>query len=352
MKFEKTNLNEKSVNEGLQSLVRSTLVPGSVSYAYDRRGDYSLFACAQGNRFEVFTASNDYSILGSTQITYDQVYWNGTKTEIAYSGDTRIDPSARGLRLSDRLIKMACALPVPVLGAVLQSNRVVLEKKLADWKKLGVDFCIVGELKVFLCLAVKRRSKTLSQTRVATESDLPKMFELWKSEQSQKNLGRAYENLTQFANSYVKTNGVTLDQTLVVEDASRNIVGFVSLWNQSKIRTIRIAKFSWSARVFSQALRLFISLPKTGEELKILYAFQFCLSSRYPEAAKAMNALIREARTRAADAGFLFFSIGLDERDPLIQVMRKHSLVSNSVRMICANGSPDGRLFHLEVGLG
>jgi hypothetical protein len=358
MEVNRLNLQQSNQDLALQKLVKETVVPGAFSYAYEREAGYEVFAKTQGQSFEVYGAlESGGDVLGATQVTYDQVYWNGSPTRVSYSGDTRVSVKARGRRLADSLIQNACheatSQGMPLLGAVMGSNHLVLEKKLNDWRKVGVDFKVVGELKALLFRAKSFPSSEEIKVRTATESDFGAMFQLWQKEQLQKNLGRFYADVEAFKKAYETTPGVTLADTIVAESLqSQTILGFLSVWDQSRIRKIRIREFSRAVKIALPFLRLWIPFPAVGEELKIGYGFQACLNSQSPEKEKALNALVRQARTRVAQKGMLFFSLGFDARDELLKTAKKQALTANSVKVIAANSLPDGRLFHLEVGLG
>ena|GEM_PF-2811157 len=361
MRLEKINLQTSGQDSALLNLLQNTGVPGALAYVYERPSGYEAFARTQGHSFEVYGVWESDELLGATQITYDRVHWNGGVAEVAYSGDTRVLPKARGKRLADLLIEAAClqsaAGSLPVLGAVMGSNAVVLEKKLGHWRKIGVDFRIVGELRALIFRARKRRASAQAlRARVATPADLPAMFALWQKEQSKKNLGRHYPSPEDFQKAYETTPGIALSETWVVEEASGRVSGFLSLWDQSAIRKIRVQRLSGFSRLARSLLSPWLKIPRVGEELKIAYAFQAVVDTDSSDGASALEALVLAAQTRAAELGFILFSLGMDARDPAFLRLKKRALTTNAVKIIAANAQledrPDPRLFHLEVGLG
>jgi hypothetical protein len=353
MQVSKLDAQEMAVNQSLCELVENTVIPGTFSYCYERIY-YRDFAATQGKDFEVYAiADPGGSLLGATQITFDQVYWNGQSKEVSYSGDTRVAPEARGRRIADQLIQASC-LPsiragLPVLGAVLGSNELLLRKKLSDWKKIDVDFKVIGALKALLFRARSTASSSSTlNVRTANSNDLVPMFELWKSIQRHKNLARNYESIEEFQDSYQCLIGRSLEETIVVEDQSRQILGFLTMWNQSPIRKVRVKSTSRIMSVLAPPLKPWIRIPRAGEELKLCYAFQACVSYE-----KALIALISEAQSRSYQQGFAFFTMGFDERDFMYQSVKKMAMIENTVKIIAANAEPElNRLFHLEVGLG
>lgn len=348
MEIQRLDFGQEKHSLDLCRLVEETIVSGAFSYAYERVGGYEPFAHTQGNQFSVFVAIDSNQILAATQLTLDQVYWNGKSAAIAYSGDTRVSPKARGQKLADRLISKACVQALPVLGAVLGSNHLVLNRKLADWKKVGVDFKIVGELKVLMCLA--RKKKCVKEVRAATSHDLMPMFELWKREQSQRNLGRYYADLESFAQSYSAPYGVSLSNTFVYQDqTTQAILGFLSVWDQSAVRKIRVRRLNLGMKILRTLMSPWIQIPNEKEELKISYGHQTCFDSNRSE---VVGTLIDVAQTQSTENGSLFFSIGFDVRDSAYSAAKNKALITNSVKVISTVEPSDDRFFQLEVGLG
>jgi len=356
MRLENLNFKAPEQDSALLNLMQNTVIPGALAYVYERPSGYEAFARTQGHSFEVYGIEDDASeLLAATQITYDRVYWNGGVAEVAYSGDTRVSPPARGKRLADRLMEAAClksaAGSLPVLGAVMGSNTVVLEKKLEHWRKIGVDFQIVGELQALIFRA--RASAKAGRVRVAAPADLPAMLSLWQKEQSKKNLGRHYTSADDFQKAYETTPGIALSETWVIENTQGEVTGFLSLWDQSAIRKIRVRHLSPGLRALAWLIRPWLKVPRAGEELKIAYAFQAVVDTDSTDSASRLEALVSAAQNRAAELGFALFSVGVDARDPAFPVLKKRALTANSVKIIATSGHrPDGRLFHLEVGLG
>jgi hypothetical protein len=240
---------------------------------------------------------------------------------------------------------------MPVLGAVMGTNTLVLQKKLDDWRKVEVDFKIVGELKALMYRAARASFRSKVRVREASISDLAAMFELWKKEQSRKNMGRFYPDLKGFQQAYETTPGVSLSDTFLAE-ADGRLIGFLSVWDQSSIRRIRIHQLNRWVKLFKPLLSPWLRIPSEGEELKIGYAFQMIVDSASANVSDGFRALAAAARTRSHQKGQMFFSVGLDARDPLLATAKKGVLAENSVKIIAANSQPEDRLFHLEVGLG
>ncbi len=335
------------------ALIRDTHIPGAMSYHYDRLHSYSAYANTQGTHYELFETEENGKTLGFTQITYDQVNWNGKTTEVSYSGDTRVAPAARGRGISNDLIRLACSQNVPVFGAVMNSNEIVLNRKLADWRKLGIQFEAITELKALFFRPKAKSSESQLSHRRASVSDLNAMYKLWSHYQTTRNLSRSYKDLSEFEKSYSTESGIELHNTLLIFQGP-TLLAMMTLWDQSKVRKIVVDHQSGMIRLASQ---LFLNLPKVGEELKTLFSFQHAFLDGHPAASLAVQFLINQARCEAYKLGAHFFSLGLDSRDPILKSAARGAFIQNSAKIILdSRGNQEFKNqslpLHLEVGLG
>ena len=345
----------------LLALIRESAVPGALSYHYERPEGYEAFARTQGSGFRVIEAEENGTTLGFTQVTFDRVNWQGAEKAIAYSGDTRVGIASRGKRVSDHLIRSACGLDVPVWGAVMSSNGTVLKSKLAHWWKAGIDFKPVTELEACFYTPSSRSPPKPSRStgeltcRSATASDLPAMFELWKSYSQTHNLTRSYADLDAFAEDFPR--GTSIGSTLLVHD-DMELIAMTGLWNQDPIRTIRVdSRALLLDLLLSSIPASWIRLPSAGEELKVLYSYRHAWAPRHPRCGNALRLLIEEARFHSGLLHRHFFCFGIDTQDPLARQARKGSLFRNRARIICdprgdADLLPLNQILHLEVGMG
>jgi hypothetical protein len=337
----------------LLEIMRETALPGLVSYHYERPRGYAAFAKNQGRSFRVLDASTDDQVRGFTQITWDDVLWEGAPARVAYSGDTRISPSARGMRLSDPLLASACSIPEPVFGAVMESNRAVLDKKLAHWRMKGVNFRSLTSLDALFYRSLRQNQDAPSgiEIRTAEEGDRDALYGLWSCYARSRNLSRHYPDAAAFSGDYPE--GSSLGNTLVAWTKGKP-VAMLSLWNQDTSRIIRIDSRSV---LFSFIPKSMIDLPGVGEELRILYSYRHAVDPGEPEAVAGFRSLITEARARTAGLGRHFFCLGLDVADPLHPVAAKGYLFRNRARIICDDRGAGAfehstRSLHLEVGMG
>jgi hypothetical protein len=346
----KVDLNDPRDDKSLVELVRKTEIPGLIRYIYDRFPSYHKFAQTQGREYSLLGAYHNNNLIGSAQITLDNAYLNNHHFSIAYSGDVRILPNFKGNKIADTLIVESCKIDMPVFGAVMGSNRIILEKKLNAWKKLGVDFKLITKMKVLLFKAKKGKL----QHQLASPKDLSQMYELWKDVKCYHNLARYYKNFEEFLSSY-DTPGVSLQKTILIKK-DNELLGFISVWNQSQIRKIEVKKISNFLKIPLFLIRLFANFPHETQELPLTYSFQHCFHSKLLQTPELILSALKDAQLISYNEKCIAFCFGLDEKDPLYNILKRKSLFENQVHIICHNEPKDlswrNFLFHLEVGLG
>jgi hypothetical protein len=333
-------------------LIREQRLEGTMSYHYERPKGYAAFASTQGRRFRLIEAEEAGSLLGFTQITWDEVSWNGMPLQVAYSGDTRVSLQARGKRVSDRLIHAACTLPDPVWGAVFDSNEVVLKRKLDHWRAQTVNFSVCAGLDaLFFRPGGSPKIGEGLTIRRATPEDAESMFVLWRRYANDHDLTRYYDSPESFASDLPP--GTSLETTLLVEQQG-SLLAMMGLWNQDELRKIQVDTRS---RLLNWVPKFMLDLPRAGEELRILYSYRHAWLESHPRCATAIALLVQEARRISGQHKRHLFCIGIDSRDPMNPVVRQGALFTNRARVIC---DPRGRQemvfgtrpLHLEVALG
>jgi hypothetical protein len=343
-------------SKSLLDLIRESRVPGPISYHYERPGGYEAFAKAQGPRYRVVEAEENGMTLGFTQVTFDRVSWEDSEQEIAYSGDTRVALPARGRRISDRLIREACSLPVPVFGAVMSGNSTVLRSKLGHWRASGIDFTPVADLDAcfYRPSEFSYQDPALS-CRHARPEDLDSMFSLWRHYARSHNLTRTYADHQAFAGDFPP--GTSLDTTWLIHEGS-NLIAMMSLWDQDALRIIRVDSRAYGVSFALSLLpQSWLRIPSAGEELRILYSYRHAWLPDHPASARALRLLISTARQQALRQSRHFFCFGIDARDPMASHGHAGSIFKNRARIICDSRGAQGfipgtRSLHLEVGVG
>jgi hypothetical protein len=125
--------------------------------------------------------------------------------------------------------------------------------------------------------------------------------------------------------------GLTSDDIIVARRDSE-IAGVIAFWDQSAYKQSVIRGYSGWLRAAAPLL------PRPGTELRSAYASLVCIAGDDPA---VFESLLREVCAVAAARGFDYLLVGLDTRDPLLDVARVHPHVAYPSRLYLASW-PDG----------
>jgi ribosomal protein S18 acetylase RimI-like enzyme len=366
------SLTELSINPAgpqhaaeLASFFASQAV-GSKAFAYrvDRSPDFFRYSRLQGFDSRVLIAETD-RIVGLLSVLFDRVHLGGTPTEIAYTGDLRLDPSVRGQGLGDRFMREGVHTArehlgpdAPIVTAVMADN----PAGLAMNAHLGRDGIArmrpLAEVDIFFVFPWTRRAPAGKlRTRRASVEDLPRMHALWQQVAPRRDLARSF-TASEWEAWVMESPGLGIDAYSLAEDESGKLLGFMAGWDMSPVRRFMLsgetASQRWIRR-FWNAGRGLVGLPpfpKAGEALPFLAATNLCVADE-----SAFIPLLHANLARARKQGALFLGLTLDRKDPLIRHMRGF-LASRSTLLLLGNevlpaDTPEREtIYHVEIAMG
>jgi hypothetical protein len=121
-----------------------------------------------------------------------------------------------------------------------------------------------------------------------------------------------------------------------VEHRGGEIAGTIALWDQSAYKQSVIRGYSGWLRAVAPLL------PRPGTELRSAYASLVCIADDDPN---VFERLLSRVSAAAAERGFDYVLVGLDTRDPLLDVARAHPHITYRSRLYLASW-PDGGVSH------
>jgi hypothetical protein len=354
-------------NRDLTELFNKYPVSSGISYTLDRSPDYFSF-CNLHDAYKVITARNEH-LAGAITITFSQVFLENQVKNIAYMGELRLDMSARGTGLGDRLMQAgleACRQAgndVPIFASVLKGNTPGF-KKLAN---LGRDklanFFPVAEIILYfiLPLSLKRLNPLVKDytVRPAGKEDLPEMLALWNMVNSEKNLA-AVLNTETFEKWLAKAWGLEISSYLLAFDRNNRLRGFLGTWDQSAIRRITIWSESLPVKFIRKTWNLLRPLsgmalfPAPGQSLSFYNVTNLCIPE---EEAETFSLLLYHAFKTVRENKSVFLAVALDKKDPLNRQL-KGFISSGSELVLLSNydynniSTHKNRLYHLEISKG
>ncbi|MNR96608.1 hypothetical protein D3C72_277660 [compost metagenome] len=338
---------------------------GSKAFAYriDRSPDFFRYTRLQGHAHRVLIAATE-RIVGVLSVVFDRVTLGGKPTEIAYTGDLRLAPAARGQGLGDRLMRDGIHAArerlgpgAPIVTAVMADNPGGLRKN-ANLERDGITrMRPIAEVDItFVFPWLLRAPKSDLKLRPATPDDLPRMHALWQQVAPQRDLSRVY-TLSEWE-AWVASPGLGVEAYTLAETTSGELVGFLAGWDMRPIRRFMLAQETasqrWIRRTWNAA-RGVLGLPpfpKAGEALPFLAATNLCVADP-----QAFLPLLHANLARARKHGALFLGIALDRRDPLNEQLR--DLPASRSRLLLLGNealppdTPDREtIYHVEIAMG
>lgn len=283
-------------------------------YFLERKPDFFALHQTLGLDGKVLIAQQDQKIVGMMNVIYDRVFINGSSEVIAYIGELKLLPQARGSGLADRLMRAAIAQARSALGdsvivvAAASSQNQVGIKKVRNLSRDGsIDMPELAHLKTwffpcFLPHFVFRSSAKL-HVRRAQSADIPDLWAFWQSRASGKQLARDYTQTEWFQGPRFPQPDP--EHWLLLEYQDK-LIGMVGLWDQRPLRQIIIPKGPF-------ALRL---LPgyRPNQALKVMHGLHFCLDPAYQA---FLPFFLHKILQKCHQLGASLFSLGLDKQDPL-----------------------------------
>jgi hypothetical protein len=303
----------KTDNDALLSLTRRTPMSGDIALRIDRDPDFFALARHRGST-EVLIAVRGSQVLASLSVTVAEVYVNGVVRRGAYIADVKAAPEASSTRVLPRLLQAgeeyarmhSAEFAWCVVAAGNQRVTALLEGRLGIARFVPAGRFIVDEL---LNINTTRRAPRAYVIDEASPSDSGSLDTLHDS----------FHRTRELAPAGSEASGDGTIARLVARRGSK-VVAAMDLFDPSLLKRNVLLGAPRLTRVALGILGPFAGmlgcppLPRIGEPVRLAYVRRFACE---PEHIAAFAALVRRARTLAAERGFPFTAIGLHERDPL-----------------------------------
>jgi hypothetical protein len=256
---------------------------------------------------------------------------NGAATRTGYVGDLKVHPAHRNGVTADALAEFSRSAcqgyggdDMLTLVTVLNGNR-AMERRVSGPRGLPM-LTRFATLDVHAIPLLWRRPETVSGLRVdaAREEDLDEMGSLWARVAPRRQLAPVLgpARLRAWIDD---APGLAIDDYLVARRADGRIAGFLALWDQYYIKQLRVLAYSTRMAVTRRALNALAPLagtprlPAVGGVLPSLAAVHCCVPNDEPS---VLRALLLHAYAARRGSGYLFFTLALDQRDPLRIALR------------------------------
>ncbi|MBF2053980.1 MAG: GNAT family N-acetyltransferase [Candidatus Sericytochromatia bacterium] len=332
----------------LQAILRQVPV-GSASQAYTLRREPDFFGLLnfQGLDHRILVARSSAEserIVGLMSVILERVYLEGQVRQVAYTGDLRLLPEARGHGLADALMQEAIVQArqmggedIPVFTCVATDNPAGLRKNQKLAASMGLTMHELTRLNAcfFTALPLLQRKPAGLRLRCAEAQDMPAMAALWAELAPRRHLSRAYADWS------TDTHFPPLrPQDWLLAEYKGRLIGFMGLWQQQALRQVHLLQLPLPLRLLGQS---------PSGPLKLAHAVHLCLQPAYrnylPELVKHGLQIIRQR-------GALVLAMAMDTQDPLTEWLPM-SLGRTSELRLLGSCLPDPAYpYHVETALG
>jgi hypothetical protein len=218
--------------------------------------------------------------------------------------------------------------------AVLASNRAALNALVRRRQDARKDQPYYHLLRRFTTASVRftgrrKAPKSRFEVRRATSDDLPAMARLLDEDHRQRPFGYRFDQ-GELEHRFAHWPGLSLERTYLAFEPGGRLVACASAWDPGAVKRWRVLAYRGPMRWVTRTSRLltvllgYPPLPEPGGDLRYFY---LCNTSVAQEQPAAFEALLHQVYADHCTAGYHFFSLCLDENDPLRPALRPFSLL-------------------------
>jgi GNAT superfamily N-acetyltransferase len=332
-------------NQALIGLAARCPMHADLSLCIERRPDFFALNRLGGTRWRVGVADGEHGPIGCIGVAKRAVYLAGRETHIGYVGDLKVDPEHRRRGAGKELLKWAedaarelTGPDAPLMCTVLSGNDAV--GTLRGSYPAARRWATIRSHSISLLWRRRPPASGLS-VRLAGAADVPGMMGLWVRQAMSRRLAPVLESIP------LAVEGLDY---LVAHHDDGTIAGFAGLWDQHRVKQMRVTGYSPRMAVvrtaFNLAAPLFGApgLPPPGGAMRYRTVVNLCADSP-----QTLRTLLLQACERLRGE-YSFLTVGLDTRDPLSRALHGLQAQPTDVDLLVLGGpDSDGCPVHFEI---
>jgi ribosomal protein S18 acetylase RimI-like enzyme len=333
-------------NEALVALAAQCPMDGDMSLCFDRHPDFFALSRLVGDPWRVGVIDGDEGPIACIGVARRFVYLDGSPAQLAYLGDLKVHPLYRRRGAGRALVRWAVAAARDMVGeddlllATMLAGNTAVDSLRRGFTPGVYQWATVRSHSVSL-LWRRRLPQTRLTVRPAGSADVPDMVGLWRRLAVSRQFAPICERFP--------VQAPDLDY-LLAHHPDGELAGFVGLWDQHRIKQMRVTGYSRrlaAARVtFNLAAPLARAprLPRPGSALSYRTVVNPCAPN--PE---TLRVLLLHACNRLR-GHYSFITIGLDVRDSLTRALVGMLAQPTDVALLVLGGTPGGTApVHCEI---
>ncbi|HJR65511.1 MAG TPA: hypothetical protein VJ802_03720 [Gemmatimonadaceae bacterium] len=362
-------LATESDNAALVDLAAACPMEGDLSLRIDRAPDFFALNRLEGDRWKVAVVDGPAGNPVACVATAERRAWmHGRPVTMVYAGDLKVHPDFRDTRTADSLerfvtetARVAAGDSTPVLLTVLAGN-IAMERRAAGPRGLPKLHRFATLDSYAIPLLWRRAVGDAPDVRVecASSRDLDEMADLWGAIAPARQFTPVLDadGLARWIDS---APGLEIDDYLLARDRRGRLLGFVGMWDQRALKTLRVLRYSPMLSMLRGVITVvapFVGAaapPDVGAPLHYASAVHLCVP---PDRADVLRALILAAYDRLRGSDRIFLNVGLDAREALRSALRGLLATPTAIHAYATmprgawDGPPlDDRPLHFETAL-
>lgn len=316
-------------NAALIELTAACPMEGDLALRIDRAPDFFALHRLEGERWRIGVVDGPGGRPVGCVATAERRAWvHGRPATVIYAGDLKVHPEFRDTRTADSLERFVrdtaqetAGDSTPILLTVLAGNS-AMERRAAGPRGLPRLHRFATLHSFAIPLLWRRRAAEASDFRIgaATPPDLEEMADLWAAVAPTRQFA-AVLDADALRRWIGAAPGLALSDYLLARDSRGRLLGFVGMWDQRSMKTLRVLRYSpalSALRGVVRAVAPFVGAtppPAIGEPLHYASAVHLCVPQ---DRLDVLRALVVAAYNRLRGSGCVFMNVALDARDPLV----------------------------------
>ena len=320
-------------NVALIDLTAACPMEGELSLRIDRAPDFFALNRLEGDRWNVAVVDGPTGDPVACVGTAERRAWlHGRPVTMVYAGDLKVHPDFRDTRTADTLERFVADTAretagdrTPILLTVLAGNA-AMERRAAGPRGLPRLHRFATLHSFSIPLLWRRAVEGALDLRIqrATADDFEEMADLWSTIAPTRQFSHVLD-AEGFARWVGSAPGLEIDDYLLARDRSRTLLGFVGMWDQRALKTLRVLRYSRMLSVLRALVTVvapFVGAaapPEIGAPLHYASAVHLCVP---PDRADVLRALVLAMYDQLRGSDRVFMNVTLDAREPIVSALR------------------------------
>lgn len=327
----------------LRALFRSNPMQGKMSVAFEREPSFFFALATQGDFHQVVAARElaTHRIIGIGTRSVGQAFLNGSPSAIGYLSDLRLDPAFRGRTLVARGYRFFHQLHnderTQLYYTVIFADNKNALRTIAAGRAGLPSYHDCGLIRCPGINLWRKRPPIATRCEIlrGNLALLPEIVECLNRNNQHKQFAPVH-SLDSFLHQ-CRWRDFRVEDFYVARYRQR-IVGVIGKWDQRAFKQTRVLGYRQSLRwlrPLANAVHPLLGtprLPDPGKHVAYFYVSFIAIDDDDPN---VFRALLRQVHNDAIGGDYLYFLIGLHERNPLAEALKDYSVTPFSGRLFC-----------------